>query len=102
MHTAVWAFFVACILAIPWFALRNEFRAAGLAAALVLVECAVLALNRFVCPLTGIAARHTDDRAPNFDIYLPLWLARYNKEIFGPLYLAAVIFAWILWRRAAS
>jgi hypothetical protein len=28
------------------------------------------------CPLTGIAARYTDDRRDNFDIYLPPWLAR--------------------------
>lgn len=102
VHTLVWAFFVACILAIPVFALRGEFRAAAIAAALVLLESAVLALNRFVCPLTDIAARHTDDRAPNFDIYLPLWLARYNKEIFGPLYVVALVFAWFLWRQATS
>lgn len=102
VHTVVWAFFVACILAIPTFALRGQFRAAAIAATLVLLESAVLALNRFVCPLTDLAARHTDDRAPNFDIYLPPWLARYNKEIFGPLYLVALIVAWFLWRQATS
>jgi hypothetical protein len=49
------------------------------------------------CPLTPLAARYTDDRSDNFDIYLPLWLARYNKQIFGPLFLVATLFA-ILWR----
>lgn len=102
VHTAVWAFFVACILAIPAFALRGDFRAAAIAAALVLAEVLVLALNRFVCPLTAVAARYTADRAPNFDIYLPLWLAKYNKQIFGPLYFAMLAFAWFLWRQAAS
>lgn len=42
--------------------------------------------------LTAVAARYTDDRRVNFDIYLPEWLARYNKQIFGPLYLAGVTY----------
>ena len=46
-----------------------------------------------------MAARYTEDRADNFDIYLPLWLARYNKEIFGSLFFAGELFA--LWRYLA-
>jgi protein-S-isoprenylcysteine O-methyltransferase Ste14 len=38
---------------------------------------------RPVCLLTDLAARYTAERAANSDIYLPLWLARYNKPIFG-------------------
>lgn len=53
--------------------------------------------NRFRCPLTDVAARYTGDRHDNFDIYLPLWLARYNKEIFGPLF--AIGGAVALWAR---
>lgn len=52
----------------------------------VLTECVVLAANRGRCPLTGVAARYSEDRQPNFDIYLPIWLARYNKWIFGALF----------------
>ena len=36
-------------------------------------------------------ARYTDDRRPNFDIYLPSWLARYNKQIFGSLFAAGIL-----------
>ena len=43
-------------------------------------------------PLTAVAARYTDDRRANFDIYLPEWLARYNKQIFGPLYAMGVAY----------
>ncbi len=32
------------------------------------------------------------DRRDNFDIYLPLWLARYNKLIFGWLFVAGLLF----------
>jgi len=65
---------------------------------IVFGEVVVLALNEWRCPLTPIAARYTDDRAHNFDIFLPEWLARYNKEIFGTLYvggLLLVLFRWI-------
>jgi hypothetical protein len=62
---------------------------------LVLVEITILAFNGLKCPLTAVAARFTDDRQDNFDIYLPLIVARYNKEIFGPLFVAGLLFgAW--------
>jgi hypothetical protein len=38
------------------------------------------------CPLTDLAGRYTEERVDNFDIYLPLWLARRNKMIFGTLF----------------
>jgi len=60
----------------------------------------VLLANRLRCPLTNIAARYTDDRRDNFDIYLPLWVARYNKHIFGTLFVAGVLFTIVLWRDA--
>lgn len=97
LHTAVWAFFVSCILYAPFAAQRGHLGVAAILLALVAVESVVLALNRWTCPLTPIAARHTTDRAPNFDIYLPLWLARYNKEIFAPLYLLSIAYTLCLW-----
>jgi hypothetical protein len=93
LHTAVWAVFTSCILAIPVLASQGRFGAAAMLAAVVLGEVVVLWLNRWSCPLTAVAARYTDDRSANFDIYLPEWLARYNKQIFGPLYVAGVAYA---------
>jgi hypothetical protein len=37
-------------------------------------------------------------RAPNFDIYLSRWLARWNKELFGTLFVLGVAYTWIRWR----
>jgi len=91
-HTIIWAFFAGCILVIPYFAWRHHFGIAFLLIAIVMIEVAVLFANRMRCPLTDIAARHTEDRRDNFDIYLPLWLARYNKLIFGTLFGAAVVY----------
>jgi hypothetical protein len=95
LHTVVWGFFVSCILAIPLAATWKAFGMAFALIAVVAIEVVVLLVNGFRCPLTGIAAKYTPDRQENFDIYLPLWLARYNKQIFGALYIAAVIYTLI-------
>ena len=101
-HTIVWAAFAGCILAIPVATWRSQDRVAGWLTAIVAGEVAVLVLNRWRCPLTSVAARYTDDRRDNFDIYLPEWLAKHNTLIFGALYLAGIAFALARWARAPN
>ena len=101
-HTIVWAFFVACIVAIPFAAWRGEHHAAAWLTVVVAVEVLVLAVNGWRCPMTSVAARFTDERSENFDIYLPFWLAKYNKQIFGALYIGGVAFAFWQWVRASG
>ena len=98
-HTAVWAVMAATILALPVAALCGRFRLAGWLTALIAAECIALALNGGRCPLTDLAARFTTDRAANFDIYLPQWLAQHNKTIFGALFGVGEL-VW-LWRWVA-
>jgi polyferredoxin len=95
IHTIVWAFFAASIFAIPVLAWAGECRQATLFIAFVLVEVLVLVVNGWRCPLTAVAARYTDDRRDNFDIYLPEWLARHNKVIFGLLYVLGIVLTLI-------
>ena len=97
VHTIVWAVMAGAILAIPVLAWYGFWFASVSLIALVLVECLVLAFNRMRCPLTDVAARYTDDRRDNFDIYLPLWLAKYNKLLFGSLFVAGLLFTLALW-----
>ena len=92
LHTAIWLFFVACIAAIPIAGASCPFPLGGILGWLVPLECAVIAANRGRCPLTDVAARFTEERAENFDIYLPLWLARHNKTIFGTLFAVAELY----------
>jgi hypothetical protein len=91
LHTAVCLFFAGCILAIPFAGIQGRLRWA-----------AVLAANRGRCPLTDLAGRYTEERADNFDIYLPLWLARHNKTIFGTLFVLGeliLLCRWMIFRR---
>jgi hypothetical protein len=97
LHTAIWLFFAGCIVAIPFAGARRQFRVVAVLTGLVLVECAVLAMNRGRCPLTDLAGRYTEDRTDNFDIYLPLWLARRNKTIFGMLFAIGELFVLGRW-----
>jgi hypothetical protein len=97
VHTVAWAFFATCIIAIPLCARQSNYRLASMLIATVLAECLIVLLNHFKCPLTPIAARFTENRRDNFDIYLPEWLARYNKTIFGSLYVAGSIYTLFRW-----
>jgi hypothetical protein len=99
LHTLIWVFFVACIVGAPLAAWRGQLALAGLLLGCVALEGLVLLFNRWSCPLTGVAARYTEQRDENFDIYLPRWLAKHNKTIFTPLYLLGagyVFYAWLV------
>jgi hypothetical protein len=83
----------------------RRFRWAATLTGLVLLECGVLAVNGGRCPLTDLAARFTNDRAPSFDIYLPNWLAERNKVIFGTLFIIGelvVLGCWLKERHTAA
>jgi hypothetical protein len=97
-HTVVWAALVAVILSIPLMAWQNRVTAVTLLTAIMLIEVLVLVINGWRCPLTDLAARYTDDRRANFDIYLPLWLAANNKRIFGTIFVGGLVFS--VWQLA--
>lgn len=97
IHTIAWALFAGCILVLPVAAWQGEFGVALVLIAVVLLEIGILLVNGMRCPLTAVAARFTDDRRDNFDIYLPLWLARHNKVVFGWLFAGGVAYTLARW-----
>jgi hypothetical protein len=97
LHTAIWLFFAGCIVAIPIAGAQGLFLLAAVLTGIVLVECVILVANRGRCPLTDMAGRHTEKREDNFDIYLPLWLARHNQAIFGMLFVVGELFLLERW-----
>ena len=97
VHTVAWAFFAGAIVAIPVAGWLGAYRLAAILSGIVFVEALVLVFNGWRCPLTDVAARYTDDRRDNFDIYLPEWLARHNKTIFSILYVVGMIVALARW-----
>ena len=92
LHTVIRAFFVALIIYIAYVGITGAItKWVWIAIALVAAESIVILLNGRACPLTAVAAKYTDERKDNFDICLPLWLARYNKLIFSILFIAGLL-----------
>ena len=99
LHTAIWAVIASAILAIPFAVLSGRLELAALFSVLVWIEIGILLVFGWRCPLTGIAARYTDEQADGFDIFLPPWLARNNKTVFGILFVfgeAMMLWRWIV------
>jgi hypothetical protein len=58
--------------------------------ALILLEGIVLLIFKKMCPLTIMARKYSDSAKDNFDIYLPNWLAKYNKLIYTSFFVIIV------------
>ena len=57
----------------------------------ILLEGLILLVFKNVCPVTVVARKYSTSQRDNFDIYLPNWLARYNKQIYTSIVLVAVV-----------
>ena len=97
IHTTAWAVFASAIVALPVAAWRGAFHVAFGLIGLISIELVILGANGGRCPLTAVAARHTTERQPNFDIYLPVWLAQWNKTIFGLILVGGLLLTGVLW-----
>lgn len=87
LHTVVWAFFVAAILTVVYSGITNRLTVyTWIASGLVAAEGLVLLAFKSHCPLTLIARKYSTSTKDNFDIFLPVWLARHNQLLFSVLY----------------
>jgi hypothetical protein len=92
IHTLIWAFMVAVIFYVVYcgvFDTVNMFT--WIAVGIIILEGLVLLLFKMSCPLTVLARKYSDSTNHNFDIYLPEWLAKYNKQIFTSIYFIGLI-----------
>lgn len=86
IHTIIWAFFNVVIFYMLYAAITNKLdKWLWIGYGLFVLEGIVLLAFRFFCPLTVWARKYSDSAKHNFDIYLPEWLARYNKLIYTSL-----------------
>jgi hypothetical protein len=92
VHTIIWIFFVSVIFYILYSGVTNQINMyTWIAIGLIILEGIILTIFKMFCPLTILARRYSDSENDNFDIFLPNWLAKYNKVIFTTIYLLAVI-----------
>lgn len=91
-HTIVWLIMVSAIFYIVYAGIANiKNQILWFSIGLVIFEGIVLFINKGSCPLTNIARKYTSDSSDNFDIYLPAWLAKYNKFIFTTIFVFGLI-----------
>lgn len=94
IHTLIWIFFVTVIFYIVYSGVTNRVNLlTWLCIGLVFLEGAVLLIFKMACPLTLVARKFSDSQKDNFDIYLPNWLAKYNKIIFTSIFTIGVVLA---------
>jgi len=92
LHTIIWVLFVAVIFYIVYSGLTDSVTTyTWIGIGVILGEGLVLLLFKMYCPLTVIARKYSDSQKDNFDIFLPNWLAKYNKLIFTSIYILGVI-----------
>ncbi len=92
IHTLIWLFFNVVIFYIVYAVVINQIdKWLWICISLVLFEGPVLLLFKNICPVTLIAKKYSTSTKDNFDIYLPNWLARYNKIIYITIVAIALI-----------
>ena len=92
VHTLIWLCFNVVIFYILYAAIINKIdKWLWICLCLIIAEGLTLLLFKNICPVTLIAKRYSASTRHNFDIFLPEWLARYNKQIYTVIVAIAVI-----------
>jgi hypothetical protein len=92
IHSTIWAFYNVVIFYFLYAVIANKIdKWVWICLGLIAVEGIVLFIFQNVCPVTVIARKYSDSQKDNFDIYLPNWLARYNKLIYSTIVLVGVL-----------
>lgn len=91
IHTIIWVFFNVVLFYMAYAVIVNKIdKWVWIGIALILLEGIVLLIFKKMCPLTIIARKYSDSPKDNFDIYLPNWLAKYNKLIYTSFFILIV------------
>ncbi len=92
IHTLIWLFFVIVIFYVVYSGISNKINSyTYIGIGLIIGEGIVLLAFKMFCPLTVLARNYSDSDKHNFDIFLPNWLAKYNKLIFTTIFGIGVI-----------
>ena len=91
IHTLVWLFFNVVLFYMAYAVIINKIdKFIWIGIGLIVLEGIVLLIFNKTCPLTIVARKYSDSTKDNFDIYLPNWLAKWNKLIYTALFLVII------------
>ncbi len=92
IHTLIWAVLACITFYILYSGISGNITVfTWIAVAAIIIEGLILLMNGWSCPLTSKARKYKISDKDNFDIYLPEWLAKYNKLIFTTIFVIGVL-----------
>jgi hypothetical protein len=92
LHTIIWVFFNVVIFYLLYAVVIDRIdKWVWICISLIILEVITLIVFKKICPVTLIARKYSDSKKDNFDIYLPNWLAKYNKEFYTVIVLIAIV-----------
>jgi len=92
IHTVIWIFFNFVIFYMLYAVIMNKLdHWLWIGYGLFVLEGIILVAFKFFCPLTVMARKYSNSSKANFDIYLPNWLAKYNKQIYTSILVIIII-----------
>lgn len=97
IHTIIWGFFNVVLFYMAYAIIVDKIdKYVWIGIGLILLEGIVLLSFKKMCPLTIMARKYSDSNKDNFDIYLPNWLAKYNKVIYTSFFI--IILCGLIYR----
>lgn len=98
IHTIIWIFFNVVIFYLLYAVITGKIDLwVWICFGFILLEGLVLIVFKNVCPVTLIARKYSHSSRDNFDIFLPNWLARYNKQIYSAI--VAIIILILIYKK---
>lgn len=91
IHTTVWIFFNVVIFYLLYAVIIDRIdKWVWICLSLIAGEGLVLLVFKNICPITIVARNYSQSQKDNFDIFLPNWLARYNKQIYTAIVIISI------------
>jgi hypothetical protein len=92
IHTIIWIFFNIVLFYMAYEVIFNKIdNFIWIGIGLITLEFVVLLFFKMMCPLTIVTRKYSDSTKENFDIYLPNWLAKYNKQIYTTFFIIIIL-----------
>lgn len=92
IHTLIWLFFNFVIFYMLYAAIVDKLdKWLWIGYGFIFLEGITLVIFKSFCPVTVLARKYSISSKDNFDIYLPNWLAKYNKLIYTLILIVIII-----------
>jgi len=92
IHTLIWLFFNVVLFYMAYAVIINRINNfIWFGVGCIVIEWIVLLIYKWQCPLTIAARKYSGSKKENFDIYLPNWLAKHNKEIYVTFFVVIIL-----------